>query len=62
MPKVLGIDLGTTNSCMAVMEVGEAQVGKLMNKRSLDKCDYDGHDDQKRSKTAHRGLGDCQWG
>ena len=26
MPKVLGIDLGTTNSCMAVMEVGEAQV------------------------------------
>ena len=26
MPKVLGIDLGTTNSCMAVMEMGEAQV------------------------------------
>ena len=26
MPKVLGIDLGTTNSCMAVMEVGEPQV------------------------------------
>ena len=26
MPKVLGIDLGTTNSCMAIMEVGEAQV------------------------------------
>src|SRR3989338_633382 len=26
MPKVLGIDLGTTNSCMAVMEGGEAKV------------------------------------
>ena len=26
MPKVLGIDLGTTNSCMAVIEVGESQV------------------------------------
>ncbi len=26
MPKVLGIDLGTTNSCMAVMEAGEATV------------------------------------
>jgi len=26
MPKILGIDLGTTNSCMAVMEVGEAQI------------------------------------
>ena len=26
MPKVLGIDLGTTNSCTAVMEIGEAQV------------------------------------
>ncbi|MCL2337651.1 MAG: molecular chaperone DnaK [Firmicutes bacterium] len=26
MPKVLGIDLGTTNSCMAVMEGGEAVV------------------------------------
>jgi molecular chaperone DnaK len=26
MAKVLGIDLGTTNSCMAVIEVGEAQV------------------------------------
>ena len=26
MPKILGIDLGTTNSCMAVIEVGEPQV------------------------------------
>ena len=26
MPKVLGIDLGTTNSCMAVIELGESQV------------------------------------
>ena len=26
MPKVIGIDLGTTNSCMAVMEGGEATV------------------------------------
>ena len=26
MPKVLGIDLGTTNSCMAVIEAGEPQV------------------------------------
>ena len=26
MPKVLGIDLGTTNSCIAVIEVGEPQV------------------------------------
>ena len=26
MPKILGIDLGTTNSCMAVVEAGEARV------------------------------------
>ena len=26
MAKVLGIDLGTTNSCMAVIEAGEAKV------------------------------------
>ncbi len=26
MPKILGIDLGTTNSCMAVMDGGEARV------------------------------------
>ena len=26
MAKVLGIDLGTTNSCMAVMEAGEPRV------------------------------------
>ena len=26
MSKILGIDLGTTNSCMAVMEHGEAKV------------------------------------
>ena len=26
MPKVLGIDLGTTNSCMAVIEAGEPRV------------------------------------
>src|SRR5574339_130441 len=26
MPKVLGIDLGTTNSCMAIMEGGEPLV------------------------------------
>ncbi|MFQ6089730.1 MAG: Hsp70 family protein, partial [Candidatus Methanofastidiosia archaeon] len=26
MGKILGIDLGTTNSCMAVMEAGEATV------------------------------------
>ena len=23
MPKILGIDLGTTNSCMAIIEAGE---------------------------------------
>ena len=26
MPKVLGIDLGTTNSCMVVIEAGEPRV------------------------------------
>ena len=26
MAKVIGIDLGTTNSCMAVMEAGEPSV------------------------------------
>jgi len=26
MSKILGIDLGTTNSCMAIMEAGEPQV------------------------------------
>ena len=26
MVKILGIDLGTTNSCMAIMEAGEAKV------------------------------------
>ena len=26
MPKILGIDLGTTNSCMAVIEAGEPRV------------------------------------
>ena len=26
MPKILGIDLGTTNSCMAVIEGGEPRV------------------------------------
>lgn len=26
MAKVLGIDLGTTNSCMAIMEAGEPRV------------------------------------
>ncbi len=26
MPKILGIDLGTTNSCMAIIEAGEPRV------------------------------------
>ncbi|MFH1142322.1 MAG: Hsp70 family protein, partial [Candidatus Uhrbacteria bacterium] len=26
MPKILGIDLGTTNSCMAVIEGGQPKV------------------------------------
>lgn len=33
MPKILGIDLGTTNSCMAVMEGGQPKV--LENKEGL---------------------------
>ena len=26
MSKIIGIDLGTTNSCVAIMEAGEAKV------------------------------------
>ena len=26
MPKILGIDLGTTNSCMAIVEASEGEV------------------------------------
>jgi len=33
MAKVLGIDLGTTNSCVAVMEAGEPEV--LENSESI---------------------------
>src|SRR3989338_9557509 len=33
MPKILGIDLGTTNSCMAIMEGGQPKV--LENKEGL---------------------------
>ena len=29
MGKIIGIDLGTTNSCVAVMDAGEAKVIEL---------------------------------
>ena len=31
MSKIIGIDLGTTNSCVAVMDGGECKVCKTFN-------------------------------
>jgi molecular chaperone DnaK len=36
MPKVLGIDLGTTNSCMAIMEGGEPVVRAVLRSKAVD--------------------------
>ena len=41
MSKILGIDLGTTNSCMAVIEAGEPKVLEPDRCESWDWYDFD---------------------
>ena len=35
MPKILGIDLGTTNSCMAIIEAGEPESLRMLKEIGL---------------------------
>jgi molecular chaperone DnaK len=53
MPKVLGIDLGTTNSCMAVIEAGEPEVIENVEGRRVTPSEV-----AVNLKTAERYVGD----
>ena len=54
MAKILGIDLGTTNSCMAVMEGGEAVV--IPNAEGGKDDSFRGRFFQKRRETCRAGC------